>query len=53
MPDVEDINGDNNLSETESYFQYKVSLRKNDLQVGKNYIINTREYTKGQRNYKW
>ena len=31
MPDIEDINQDNNLSETESYFQYKVSL-KYDLQ---------------------
>lgn len=53
MPDIEDINGDNNLSETESYFQYKVSLRKSDMQVGKNYIINTREYSKGNKNYKW
>lgn len=53
MPDIEDINGDNNLSETEAYFQYRVSLRKNDLQVGKNHIINTREYVKGQRQYKW
>ena len=52
-PDMEDVNGDNNLSETESYFQYEVSLRKSDLVVGKNYIINTREYSKGQKNYKW
>ncbi len=37
-PDVEDINQDNNLSETEAYYQYKVSMRPNDLQVGKNYI---------------
>ncbi|MFA5574470.1 MAG: cell surface protein SprA [Brumimicrobium sp.] len=53
MPDVEDINNDNNLSETEAYFQYKVSLRKSDLQVGKNYIINTREYSKDNKAYKW
>lgn len=52
-PDIEDINGDNNLSETESYFQYKVSLRKNDLQVGKNHIINTREYVKDNKDYRW
>ncbi len=38
LPDVEDINMDNTLSETESYFQYKVSMRKEDFQVGKNYI---------------
>ena len=29
---------DNTLSETESYFQYKVSMRKEDFRVGKNYI---------------
>ena len=28
-PDIEDINADNNLSETENYFQYKVKLRPN------------------------
>lgn len=52
-PDMEDLNRDNNLSETESYYQYKVSLRKNDMQIGKNYIINTREYEKDNKNYKW
>jgi cell surface protein SprA len=44
-PDVEDINGDNNLSETESYFQYKVSLRPNDMVVGKNFITDYTEVT--------
>ncbi|MEX2484963.1 MAG: cell surface protein SprA [Brumimicrobium sp.] len=52
-PDMEDINQDNNLSESESYFQYRVSLKPNDMQVGKNYIINTREYSKGDKDYKW
>ena len=27
LPDMEDINRDNTLSETESYYQYKVSMR--------------------------
>lgn len=41
IPNVEDINFDNNLSETESYFQYRVSIRPNDmLTVGQNYITN-------------
>lgn len=40
-PDIEDLNQDNNLSETESYFQYKVSLRPGDLVVGENYITNS------------
>lgn len=41
LPNVEDINFDNNLSETESYFQYRVSIRPNDmLVVGQNHITN-------------
>lgn len=39
-PDIEDLNQDNNLSESESYFQYKVSLRPSDMQVGQNFITN-------------
>lgn len=37
-PDVEDINQDNTLNEYERYFQYKISLRPGDLEVGRNYI---------------
>ncbi|MDE6080745.1 MAG: cell surface protein SprA, partial [Muribaculaceae bacterium] len=35
---VEDINQDNTLNEYERYFQYKVSIRPEDLVVGKNFI---------------
>lgn len=38
LPDVEDINEDFTLNETERYYQYKVSIRPNDMVVGKNYI---------------
>lgn len=38
-PDLEDLNGDNTLSETESYYQYHISMRKTDLKVGENYIV--------------
>lgn len=38
MPDVEDINQDNTLNEYERYYQYRVSIRPEDLVVGKNYI---------------
>lgn len=41
VPDIEDLNQDNNLSETESYFQYHVSLRPQDMQVGNNFITNS------------
>ncbi len=37
-PDVEDINSDNTLNEYERYFQYKISIRPQDLVVGQNYI---------------
>ena len=43
LPDEEDINRDNTMSETESYFQYKLSIRKGDLQVGRNFIVDKRE----------
>lgn len=38
VPDVEDINQDNTLNEYERYFQYHISIRPEDLEVGKNYI---------------
>jgi len=37
LPNVEDINDDNTLSEDERYFQYVVNL-KPDMKVGENYI---------------
>ena len=45
LPDMEDINRDNTLSETESYYQYKVSMRPQDLKVGSNFIVDEIEYT--------
>lgn len=38
LPDVEDINGDNTLNETEAYYRYKLKLSPNEMQVGKNFI---------------
>lgn len=42
-PDVEDINLDNTLSETESYYQYKVHLSPDEMEVGRNYITDIME----------
>ena len=39
LPDMEDINRDNTLSETESYYQYKISIRPGDIKVGSNYVV--------------
>ncbi len=38
LPDVEDINGDNTLNETEAYFRYKLKLLPKEMEVGKNFI---------------
>jgi len=39
LPDIEDINRDQTLSKAETYYQYRVSMRPQDLQeVGQNYI---------------
>ncbi len=38
-PDVEDIDKDQTMNAVESYYQYKVSLNKNDLVVGQNNIV--------------
>ncbi|GAA4382418.1 cell surface protein SprA [Hymenobacter koreensis] len=39
FPDKEDLNRDNVISDTERYYEYRVSMRPGDLQVGENYII--------------
>lgn len=51
-PDVEDINGDNTLSETESYYQYKVELRPDKMVVGNNFIVDSRNVSVSLRNGK-
>lgn len=38
LPDGEDINRDNNMNEAEEYYQYRLSLRPQHMQVGKNFI---------------
>lgn len=38
LPDGEDINRDNNSSLADEYFQYKVSIRPQDMVVGENFI---------------
>ena len=42
-PDVEDANGDYTMDEYEKFFQYRVSLRPGDLEIGRNYISDKRE----------
>lgn len=38
LPDGEDINRDNNMTQSDEYYQYKVSMRPSDLMVGQNFV---------------
>jgi len=40
LPNIEDINKDNTLSEAERYYQYVVQLRRDQMKPGINYITN-------------
>lgn len=51
-PDIEDINQDNTLSETERYFQYRIDLSPSKLEVGQNYITDKRVSRVSLRNGK-
>jgi cell surface protein SprA len=58
QPNTEDLNGDHTLSETESYFQYKVRLEPAEMIVGQNYISDVLETSVktengANRNIKW
>ncbi|MBR1545443.1 MAG: cell surface protein SprA [Prevotella sp.] len=50
FPDVEDINQDYTLNEYERYYQYKVSIRPEDMQLGYNHITDIREASVPLRN---
>jgi cell surface protein SprA len=39
-PDMEDVNRDNTLDTYEAYYQYHLHLSPEDMQVGKNHIVN-------------
>jgi len=38
LPDGEDVNRDNNMTQSDEYFQYKISMRPADLEVGRKYV---------------
>ena len=55
VPDLEDINRDNNLNETEAYYQYKINLIPTEMKVGKNYIVDrvTRTHKESGKQVAW
>jgi cell surface protein SprA len=38
LPDNEDLNRDNTISDLEEYYEYKIDLRPGDLEIGQNFI---------------
>ena len=52
LPNVEDINLDFTLNETERYYQYHVSIRPKDMVVGQNFINDKRTSTVTLKNGK-
>lgn len=43
LPNVEDINRDNTLSESENYYQYVIEIDSNKMHIGENYIVDIQE----------
>jgi cell surface protein SprA len=39
QPDREDLNQDNTINETESYFEYEIDVKPGKMVVGQNYIV--------------
>ena len=39
LPDNEDINRDNTISDLEEYFEYNISLKAGGLQIGRDFIV--------------
>src|SRR5690606_41850290 len=37
LPDAEDISRDNTMNEPDNYYEYKISLRPQDMYIGNNY----------------
>ena len=42
-PDLEDINRDNTLSESENYYQYVINLQPDKMVIGQNHIVDIQE----------
>ncbi len=48
IPDNEDLNNDNTLSDIDQYYQYRMRLRPGQLEVGSNYITDKLVTTEDQ-----
>ncbi len=52
VPDNEDINSDFTMNQTEEYFQYKIDLSPQDLEIGKGFVTDISEVDKLLKNGK-
>lgn len=41
-PDIEDLNADGKISSEEQFYEYRISMRRSDLVVGQNYVVDRR-----------
>jgi len=41
LPNTEDISRDNTLNKSEAYYQYRVSIRPEDMRVGHNHVVDS------------
>jgi cell surface protein SprA len=60
LPNIEDVNRDNTLSETENYYQYHIKISPNDINqasVGTNFLVDafngTADFGGINKNVKW
>lgn len=60
LPNIEDVNRDNTLSETENYYQYRVKISPQDVSpgsVGRNFIVDafdgTADFSGVNKKVKW
>lgn len=52
-PDNEDLNADNTLSELEEYYEYDIDLRKNQLKIGSEYVVDKIDSVINNDNVTW
>jgi len=58
LPDGEDVNRDNTMNQIDEYYQYRVSIRPQDMVIGRNFIVDMIEApvelaNKKKENVKW
>ncbi|MDJ1484916.1 cell surface protein SprA [Cytophagaceae bacterium YF14B1] len=53
LPDNEDLNNDQTINDIESYYQYKIHVSRDQMQVGQNHIVAINESSESGEAVKW